>query len=148
MLSNDANDLYLRALNKVNMGKFNAREVLTLLEKADLGGAIDATYALGSWYFHGENVEQNIDKALELWLSASERGSSDASFELAVYYETNEGAKNLPQAFYFYTKSALQGDIQSFYEVGRLYFYGIGCDKSQEIAQLWLDKAKTLGVKE
>ena len=142
---NKAQNLYQTALEKANANE-EKKEVAELLEKAYSLGSADAAYALGSWYLYGEYFQKNIEKAITMLLFASENGSSDASFELGVYYETKKDVINLTKAFYFYTKAALQGDSQSFYEVGRLYYYGIGCEENKKIAEIWLNKAKELGI--
>ncbi len=66
-------------------------------------------------------------------------------YDLAVCYEKGVGVKkNTKKAMEHYLKAALYGDKQSFYEVGRGYYYGIGFKTDKTLAKIWLDKAKEL----
>ncbi|TJY66051.1 sel1 repeat family protein [Sphingobacterium alkalisoli] len=46
----------------------------------------------------------------------------------------------------YYSKACLLGDKQAIYEVGRCYYYGIGINKNEEIAKIYLDIANTYGI--
>ena len=73
----------------------------------------------------------------------------EACYDLAVCYEEPAGVvKNQEKAFELYLKAALYGDKQSFHEVGRCYYYGIGVIKNKSLADIWLEKAEELGVSE
>ena len=71
----------------------------------------------------------------------------EACYDLAVCYEKPAGvAENLEKAFELYVKAALHGDKQSFHEVGRCYYYGIGVAQNRNLADTWLERAKEFGV--
>jgi uncharacterized protein len=55
--------------------------------------------------------------------------------------------KSPPKAFEYYVRAALLSDKQSFYEVGRMYFHGIGVKKNRSLADAWLTKAESVGIK-
>lgn len=50
------------------------------------------------------------------------------------------------EAFKLYLKAALLGERQSLYEVGRCFYYGIGIEKNQEVANVWLEEAERHGI--
>ena len=78
---------------------------------------------------------------------AADKNVADACYDLAVSYEKPEGvAANLEKAFELYVKAALHGDNQSFHEVGRCYYYGIGVPSNKTLADIWLEKAEELGI--
>jgi uncharacterized protein len=140
--------IYLAALLKAKRKVFDKKEVYLMLQKAYNLGNSKAAYAIGSWYFNGQYVKKNIVEAVKYFKEAAAQNEPNACFDLAICLEKGKGIKkNSKKSFEYYMKAALAGDKQSFYEVGRCYFYGIGTPKNKDIAWLWLDKAKNLGIK-
>lgn len=141
-------NLYKKALKEASKDNPNISVVLKLLNDAIMKGNPNASYALGTWYLHGTNVEKDIGKAISLLIHASDKNISSAHFDLAVCYETGEGVeKDEIKAFKYYLRAALEGDKQAYYEVGRCYYYGIGITGNIKIGNIWLDKAQSLGIK-
>jgi len=137
-----SNRLYERAMRLAQGKKADFGEIFTLLEQAHASNDLRATYALGTWYFHGRHVARNLRKGVRYWREAADGNISDALFDLAVAYETGAGApKSLRTAYGFYLRAALAGDLQAPYEVGRLVYYGIGVSKDRRAAKIWLDHA-------
>jgi hypothetical protein len=96
---------------------------------------------------HGEHVQTDIRKGVQLIKKAALAGVPDALYDLAFAYESGSGVKkSRPRAARYYLEAALSGNAQSVYEIGRLYFYGEGVAKDREIAKVWLARAKVLGV--
>lgn len=119
-----------------------------LVESYDMGNH-KAAYALGTWYLHGKHVKVDLKKAIDLFNYATKTNIPEACFDLAVCYEKGTGVKiDLEKAFELYMRAALFGDSQSFYEVGRCYYHGVGIQQNERLANIWLDKAEELGVKE
>ena len=140
--------LYKKALTEASKDNPNIDMVLKLLNEAIKKGNPSASYALGTWFLHGTNVEKDFKKAVTLLKKGADKNISSALFDLAVCYETGEGAKkDEKKAFECYLKAALEGDKQAYYEVGRCYYYGIGVTKDKKIGNVWLDKAQSLGIK-
>jgi len=142
---------YERALRLANKNrKSPPRAAYDLLVAADKEGDARATYELATWYLFGSPftpVKKN--EAIRLLKKATEGGVADAAHDLAVAYENGDGVKkSLGQAFEMNMCAALLGDAQAFYEVGRMYFYGIGVSRNRRVARYWLDKAKKLRIKE
>jgi TPR repeat protein len=145
----DGTKLYEEALAETSRDKPDIELVLDLLEKSLALGNPRAAYALGTWYLHGEHVDKDTSKAMVLLKRAADKNIPEACYDLAVSYEKPVGvAANLKKAFELYVRAALHGDNQSFHEVGRCYYYGIGTPRDENLADIWLEKAEELGVKD
>ena len=140
---------YQRALKLAYGSKRRpTREVYELLLAADKDGDARATYALATWYLHGNRFcKKDYRRAIQMLKRAAQADIASAAFDLAVSLEKGKGArKSLKEAFRHFVQAALLGDAQSHYEVGRMYFYGIGTAKDRNLAEFWLAKAEKLGV--
>ncbi len=141
---------YEQALRLAEKQKPPSKRAYELLLVADKEGDPRATYALATWYLHGSAFTPvNKKRAVQLLRAASKGGVADAAHDLAVAYETGDGVrKSLTLAFESNVLAALLGDSQAFYEVGRMYFHGIGTPRNRRLARYWLAKAEKLGAKE
>jgi hypothetical protein len=82
--------------------------VAALLEEAHLAGDGRATYALATWYLFGRLYRRNLRTAVRLLRKAAESEVPDALYDLAVCYETGEGAAENPRkAAELYLQAAL-----------------------------------------
>lgn len=107
-----------------------------------------ATYALATWYLCGHaGYAKDLRKAVQLLKLASSADISAAHFDLAVCYETGEGVKkNHSKAYLHYLAAALNGDLDSFGEVGRCLFHGVGTTSDRKAAEVWFRRADAMGV--
>ena len=106
---------------------------------------------------NGKGVEQNIDKAVELYEKAAKDpprdkhgnrnvGVSNAEHSLAqCYYKGFGKALNYPEAFKWYTKSFEHGCATAGYNLALLYWDGLGVEKNQERAMQYLKFAAGRG---
>jgi uncharacterized protein len=114
-------------------------------------GSPSANYALATWYLFGHKgakieIKKDISRAVKLLKLAARGGVANALYDLAVCYEIGAGVeKSEYEAFRGYMKAALLGDADATYEVGRLYYHGIGVSKDRALAKAWLDRAHELG---
>jgi TPR repeat protein len=69
----------------------NYLEARKWLEKAHADGATFASYLLGTMYEEGNGVTRNIDKAIELYEIASQRGGYMPHLHLARIYAKGDG---------------------------------------------------------
>jgi TPR repeat protein len=138
---------YKQALRLARSEKNDDEKVFALLSKAFGEGDPRAAYAIGSWFLIGKHVKKNYKTAVQYIELAAEHGVPEAQFDLAVACERGTGTKkNAKRAFTNYLKAALSGDPQAVYEVGRCYYSGIGVGKNKEIAGIWINKAREMGV--
>lgn len=139
---------YEVALKLVQSTGRRTRKVYDLLVLADKAGDARATYALATWYLHGTRfTKRNRIRAVELLRRAAAENIPGALFDLAVSFEKGIVVKkSVRKAFEHYLRAALLGDRQSLYEVGRMYFHGIGITKNRKLAEIWGDCAEHFGI--
>jgi len=144
------NAKYERALKLAQNQLKPSKEVYDLLRAADNDGDGRATYALATWHLFGSPFTKIDYRAANKMLKrAASKGVADAAHDLAISYEKGLGiGKSLSRAFEYYMRAALFGDAQSHYEVGRMYFYGLGVQRNRRLADAWLAKAEALGIEE
>ena len=75
--------------------------------------------------------EANYNKAIPLFVEASNLGYADASLQLGWCYENGKGVtKNARTAFEWYLKAAAQGSVIAEYNLGYCYYDGVGVSKN------------------
>lgn len=96
-----------------------------------------AMFGLGELYKHGLGVEQNYAEAVKLYTLASRYGVAEK--ELGDLYAQGLGVeKDINKAFELYTKSAIRGRAEGQYALANAYFHGLGSNKSNVDAWLWI----------
>lgn len=121
------------------------------LEQKVQGGSLEDKSNLGEYYFRNfrsyDGQAEVLERAFALLLEASDGGIARASYCIAYIYEAGIGrVTDLKSALRYYQKAALFGFDQAFYEVGRMYFYGLGVEVDEDLADIWLGKAESLGI--
>ena len=96
-------------------------------------GISHANYNLGAIYSRGEGVERDNKTAEEYFLSASDEGHGDASFNLGVLYY----GEDFSEAERFFRIAAEQGNSTSKLVLGSMYFLGHGVEQNREEARKW-----------
>ena len=98
----------------------------------------DAIATLGFNYEYGVGTKKDIDKAISLYIKASNMGSAKGTTFLAQCYEDGIGVeKDVTKAFVLYSKTAKAGHAKAQRLLGRCYEYGIGTDVDKEKAVKW-----------
>lgn len=120
---------------------------LLWLNKAVSGGHAKAHTCLASLYIHGDGVDRDFQKGIELLFIAADMGCSRGQYNLAklLHYGFPESRdvlfqKDLHLAFSMYLKSALQGDKDSQFALGKMYAAGEGCKADIDMAEAWFMK--------
>lgn len=107
-----------------------------------------ARYALGCLYYSGEGVEQDYEKAFDLFHSI--QGNAFADLKCAELYEHGKGVETDLDASQKYYKKAFdelmrleekEADALYEYQLGRLLYQGKGCEQDTEQAVGYLQKA-------
>ena len=89
--------------------------------KAADEGDLDAIVALASLHAFGEGVNQNWERAAELYREGAERGHPIAQLNLAEQYRDGLGVnQDLEEALFWFTLSANQGNSYSAIEMNLL----------------------------
>lgn len=104
-------------------------------------------YELALKYEKGDGVEENPEKAFELYKKAAEQGNADAQNKLGRFYDEGIGCEqDSEKAFYWYEKAAEQNLAIAQYNVGACYEIGSGCEKNPEKSFYWYEKAADQGL--
>lgn len=142
---------YDKALKTAELEPLNKKLGYKLFLQAHEEGDGRASYVIATWYLNGlEGVlRKNIKKALPLLKEAMKSHIAEAAFCLAICYETGRGVrKSEKKAFELYTQAAFWGDVDSYHEINRMYYHGIGVKKNIRLSDIWYEKAKELGYVE
>ena len=111
---------------------------------------------------YGERAEKNLEKALELYAQVVDQGNADAQYNLGIMYKRigtmymyecirnmykcgENAEKNLEKAFYWFTKSAVQGNADAQYNLGIMYNLGEGTKKNLKGAFYWFTESADQG---
>ena len=102
------------------------------------GGASMQTLDEGIAYMNGDGVDQDYEKALQLFMEAYEAGSMKAVRYIGMMYEQGLGVEqDYKKAAEYYAKGVEAGDLTSGYYLGLLYEQGLGmeqdCAKAAEL---------------
>ena len=148
MLSNNGNTEATEELVKIyDWGKcktkVNYKKSFFYLSILAKKGDKDAISAIATRYIIGNGIKKDLDKA-EYWLTKY-NNISDAKiqYDIATQFSIF-GAHD--KALKWYLKSAKQNYIESFYWLGKIYFYGYGTTlKNPKEALFWWEKGANLG---
>jgi len=107
----------------------------------------DGIARLGWHYLNGEGCEKDVSKGSELIHESIKYGqSSYGQNTLGYMYENGIGVeKNYSDAFFWYKKSAEQGNPYAQWNLGRLYEEGKGTEQDKEKAIYWYEKSSEQG---
>jgi len=84
---------------KSEIDKTDGESVEELMKRVEVNDAA-SMMVLGSHYYHGKlGLQQDRARAIELWTRAAELGSSQAHYELGVYY--HEGGDSEKSKFHY-----------------------------------------------
>ena len=97
--------------------KTDEKNMQELMKRVEANDA-EAMYVLGSHYQAGHGgLQQNEERAMELWTQAAKLGSSDVHYELGIHF--HEGGRDMKKAKFHYEAAAMAG-----HEIAR---YNLGC---------------------
>jgi TPR repeat protein len=102
--------------------------------------------ALGYMYLLGKGVDEDENKAQELFQLASLQGDSWGTYMLGQCYANGYGLEqDFKAALECYTTAAAQQEPSATFKVGRANLIGEGTEKNKGAAVRWLRKASGLG---
>lgn len=115
------------------------------LQQAANQDSSPAQFELGRIYLSGcSDISdiKDIDKGLKLWNQSSQSGYAPAQRTLAASYLTGSfGLKNdIERAIELFNIAASQGDIESNYTLGTIYYHGTHVPKDYSLAYKYLAK--------
>lgn len=94
------------------------------------GSSSMQTLNQGIAYLNGNGVEQDYQKALELFVTAHEAGNMKAARYIGMMYEQGLGVEQAyAEAEKYYNLGVQAGDLTSGYYLGLLYEQGLGVEQ-------------------
>jgi len=105
----------------------------------------EAQFNLGRMYRQGENVTQDLEKAIYWYQQSANQGYTQAWIHLGQIYHDENSVQNLGLAFQYFQKAAEQDDTWSQNQVGLMYLEGKGILQNFEEAYKWFSKAAQAG---
>ena len=148
-VANDAFDYFLGSDDGI-IQENDAIAIVYFETAAEYGNA-SAINMLATFYIFGFGVDQDPDKALDLFSSLADNGNQDALYAMedyayAFYSGTKDGIDiNFATSFHYYEKLTEYGNERAMYNVGLLYEYGLGIAQNHDKAIEWLTKAQDAG---
>ena len=111
------------------------------LPLAQEGNAI-AQYNVGTMYYEGLGVDDNIDEALTWFRRSADQGYARAQSRLGyIYADGDEVRQDYALAVKWFQLAATQGHAKAQYNLGTLYRNGRGVPQDFVMAHLWLNLA-------
>ncbi|MCD8027226.1 MAG: sel1 repeat family protein [Erysipelotrichaceae bacterium] len=166
--SSIANDLYMKAVEKVEKGDHNLSDVdlgilynnlgnnyrqgdgigqyysraLELLTKAVQYDKKYAARNLGHMYYYGQGIDIDYDKAMELYEQAANAGNVKAMNDLGFYLKKGQHIeKDLKKAFEWFSKSAKLNSSYAMFQLGIMYGSGQYVEKDYQQSNNYYQKA-------
>lgn len=106
------------------------KKIVGLLQKAVAANHIKAKTLLGKYLYTGKGIDEDYDKAVELWEDAAKSGDLDAKCELAGFHFTGRGmfnsGKDQDKALKEWTEAVAANHIESAFRLGKYYAGGSG----------------------
>ena len=106
-------------------------------------GDTDCMIDLGNLYFEGEDLDQDNDKALQLYEAAAAKGDALGAYNAGLVYEAD--GENLTRALDWYRRAAEAGDEGGMYKVAQAYQLGRGVTADASLAVAWMKRAADAG---
>lgn len=119
----------------------NIKMAIIFFEQGANKGDPKSMFALGTYYYFGEGVDQNFVKAKSLFESAAEKDEAEANTMLGLMYQKGEGVSaDLSRAKVHYTKAANACDATAQNLLAQILYYGEAgpAEKSEALAWLYL----------
>jgi len=88
------------------------------------------------------NIDKRVTTKHDIFYYANQVGDPRAQYDLAVQYKNGlHRPTNLPRAFYYFHKSAVQNYAPAQYQLGMAFRKGMGIKPNQELARYWIRKS-------
>jgi TPR repeat protein len=134
------------ALGKKILEEDNSREAVGWFRAAAEQGHAEAQLYLGSCFYKGEGVDQDLAEAVRWFRKAAEQGHADAQNPLGVCFQRGEGVeRDFAEAVSWFRKAAEQGLADAQNWLGFCFTIGKGVYQNFAEAVSWLRKAAEQG---
>ena len=97
---------------------------------------------LAEKYENGDNVEQNLNKAIELYQRAADNNYAIGMYKLGnIYFDGRGVEQNHETALRLYKRAGARNHVLAMAQVGKCYHHGYGTEKDDRKAVEWLRNA-------
>ena len=153
MLTEDSRDIYGTLMvarrerdveQKLSESVFTREAAaLSVLRQEAEAGDVRAQITLGKIYRIGSHdVSTDQSECDRWWLAAAAQGSAIAQRSMGVRAELGtNGPIDIPKAVEWYRLAAAQGEGEAQCYLAECYLNGVGCERSEVNAKMWLTKA-------
>ncbi|MGB2738941.1 MAG: tetratricopeptide repeat protein [Cognaticolwellia sp.] len=131
------NNVHMLPGEKFSFAKLTIRHSYPQLIAAARNDDIEAKVQVGLMYMYGEGINQDFDKAVYWFKESAKDNHPQGQKMLAFTYYGNQNK----QAFKYFKKAALQGDLEAQHWISNLYYRGEGVRQSTSEADYWNKKA-------
>ncbi|WP_323760978.1 SEL1-like repeat protein [Maricaulis sp.] len=143
----DARDALVQILIEAAETSDSLEDGVPYYEHAASVGDVQAKAVLGSYYFSGQVLPQDLGRGLTLLREAAEGGDVRAQSNLGYAYRTGTGvARDDSVAFRWYLEAAEAGMVRAQAAVGLLYEEGAGTERNLSEAVRWYLNAYEAGA--
>ncbi len=98
-------------------------------------------------YRSGRGIQRDMDRAIQLFESAAQRGHARAASTLGELYEDGKFVdRDYNKAFQWYLLSAREGNSRAMYSVAEMYLRGLGTEQDEDSARLWFSRLAASNV--
>ena len=131
-----------RVFNRTNVSTASSTHSLHTSDSVDISSS--QSESVMTSVIHSQSRDQI--REFQIMLSAAQKGSSEAQFNLGAMYVKGQGVKqDFTQAVNWYLKAAEQGDAGAQFSLGAMYTKGLGVKRDQTEAFNWYHKAAEQG---
>lgn len=142
MYDNDL-DIVIDGLCYKESPEKNDEKAFAWYERAAEGGLTEGQLAMGDYYLFNKS-SPNFNKALEWYVKASGSANLTAINNIGVILISKDRGK----AVQMFTTAAGKGLAESQYNLGLMYFFGVGVTRNSVEARKWFSKAAEQGFEE
>ena len=141
----DATSFYLLAQKyAIRGGSYeDFEEAIKWYKEAAKLGHIKSKLKLGTLYYEGLGTKTDLDTAANWLMEPATNGYTDAQYMLGMIYlqGTAKIKKNESKALTLLEKAAEEFNTDAIFQVGRMYYYGVGAQKNIDKAKKYLTLA-------
>ena len=125
--------------------KMNKKRAKYWFKRSALQGNTDGECALGVCYYNGIACEQDMRKALELYIKGIQKNNPKSLFNMAIFLEKHDKDQYGSVIFNCYLQAAEMKYHHAVHNIAKCYARGIGVKKNVRKMKKWLRKASKLG---
>lgn len=142
---NNLGVVYLNQAAEGNSSVIRGNMLKHFERASELGHALAAAN-LGSLYYQGNLVPQDLRKAYLHYNQATDRGYTKGHYQLGQMHEHGQGVPVTPsEAAYHYRMAALDGNRDALQRLAQFYLSGRGVSMDLDRAGFWLSRMAQAG---